>query len=462
MILDEPTNHLDIQSVEWLESFLKDWEGALVVVSHDRYFLDQVANTIWEMTPSLEIYRGNYSAYLAQREERYTRRLAEYEAQTAFIEKEQEFIRRNIAGQNTSQAKGRRRRLERLLEDARLAPPPKEPRRMHINLKTQGRSGNLVLRTHNLQIGYHDEGQPLFDCPDLILQRQECAAIIGPNGAGKTTFLKTILEKTPPYSGKVQLGASLVIGYFAQAHEELDPNRTLMQEIEALTPNLLPAEVRNYLARFLFTGDDVFRKVETLSGGERGRLALAKLSLSDANLLLLDEPTNHLDLPTQEVLESVLSDFSGTIMLVSHDRYLIDSLASQIWEVEPQGQTLQVFQGSYTQFKAHKLKLQEAGTLPSQDGVPKASSASTTAVEGQARVKPLSKFARKQIHARIAEIEAQLHALEHEQSRLAKSLETPPADPTEVHLLGEHYVNVQQQVDALLGEWAELEEKLNY
>jgi len=182
MILDEPTNHLDIQSVEWLESFLKDWEGALVVVSHDRYFLDQVANTIWEMTPSLEIYRGNYSAYLAQREERYTRRLAEYEAQTAFIEKEQEFIRRNIAGQNTSQAKGRRRRLERLLEDARLAPPPKEPRRMHINLKTQGRSGNLVLRTHNLQIGYHDEGQPLFDCPDLILQRQECAAIIGPNG----------------------------------------------------------------------------------------------------------------------------------------------------------------------------------------------------------------------------------------------------------------------------------------
>ena len=462
MILDEPTNHLDIQSVEWLESFLKDWEGALVVVSHDRYFLDQVANTIWEMTPGLEIYRGNYSAYLAQREERYARRLAEYEAQTAFIEKEQEFIRRNIAGQNTSQAKGRRRRLERLLEDARLAPPPKEPRRMHINLKTQGRSGNLVLRTHNLQVGYHDEGQPLFDCPDLVLQRQECAAIIGPNGAGKTTFLKTILEKTPPYSGKVQLGASLVIGYFAQAHEELDPNRTLMQEIEVLAPNFLPAEVRNYLARFLFTGDDVFRKVETLSGGERGRLALAKLSLSDANLLLLDEPTNHLDLPTQEVLESVLSDFSGTIMLVSHDRYLIDSLGSQIWEVEPQGQTLQVFQGSYTQFKAHKLKLQEAGALPSQDGLPKSRSASTTEAEGQARVKPLSKFARKQVHARIAEIEALLHALEHEQSLLVRALETPPADPAEVHLLGEQYVNVQQQVEALLGEWAELDEKLNY
>jgi ATP-binding cassette subfamily F protein 3 len=459
MMLDEPTNHLDIQAVEWLESFMKDWPGALVVVSHDRYFLDQVANTIWEMKPSLEVYRGNYSAYLTQREDRYARRLAEYAAQTAFIEKEQEFIRRNIAGQNTNQAKGRQRRLERLLEDARLAPPPTEPRRMHINLKTLGRSGDLVLRTHNLQVGYHDEGKPLFDCPDLVLQRQECAAIIGPNGAGKTTFLKTILEKIPPYTGKAQLGASLVVGYFAQAHEGLDPNKTLMGEIEALAPNLLPAEVRHYLARFLFTGDDVFRKVSTLSGGERGRLALAKLSLSDANLLLLDEPTNHLDLPTQEVLESVLSNFPGTILLVSHDRYLIDSLASQIWEVDPHGQTLQVFKGSYTQYKAYKLKLQELQTVEDHGENASVGRRSPSPADNNP-AKTLSKYERRQIQSRIADIEARLQTLESEQALLSKILEAPPTDPEEVLRLGEQYMGLQKQVEALLAEWAALEEKV--
>ena len=461
LMLDEPTNHLDIQAVEWLESFLKDWDGALVVVSHDRYFLDQVAQTVWEMTPALEVYRGNYTAYLSQREERYARRLAEYEAQNAFIEKEQEFIRRNIAGQNTNQAKGRQRRLERLLEDARLAPPPNEPRRMHINLNTKGRSGDLVLRTHSLQVGYHDEGRPLFDCPDLVLMRQECAAIIGPNGAGKTTFLKTILEQIPPYAGSTQLGASLEIGYFAQAHEGLNPNQSLMQEINAAAPQLLPAEVRNFLAKFLFTGDDVFRKVSTLSGGERGRLALAKLSLSAANLLLLDEPTNHLDLPTQEVLESVLSGFPGTILLVSHDRYLIDSLATQIWEVEPQGQRMQVYQGSYTQFKTYKLKKQEEQAAAEKiSQAPETEKPSPKATQPKTG-KTLSKYERKKLQSRLAEIETDLQSLEAQQAAVSARLETPPDDPDEVLRLGEEYMGLQQKMEERMAEWGQIEERLS-
>jgi ATP-binding cassette subfamily F protein 3 len=443
--------------VEWLEAFLKDWQGALVVVSHDRYFLDQVAKTVWEMTPGLEVYHGNYSAYIHQREERYTRRLAEYEAQTAFIEKEQEYIRRNIAGQNTNQAKGRQRRLERLLEESRLAPPPSEPRRMHINLNTGGRSGDLVLRTHQLQVGYHDEGKPLFDCPDLVLLRGECAAIIGPNGAGKTTFLKTILEKTPPFTGKVQLGASLKVGYFAQAHEGLDPQKTLMDEIDSIAPNMLPAEIRHYLAKYLFTGDDVFRKVDTLSGGERGRLALAKLSLTDANLLLLDEPTNHLDLPTQEVLESVLSNFPGTILLVSHDRYLIDSLASQIWEVDPEGKSLQVFKGSYTQYKAYLQRLAESRMLQEKQLKDKPKEKSKAI-----RVTPnsLSKYHRRKMQDRVAAIEEEIQILEAQQTIISTKLEAPPTDSDEVLKLGEHYVALQNKVEFLLDEWSDLTDKL--
>lgn len=457
LMLDEPTNHLDIEAVEWLEAFLKDWEGALVVVSHDRYFLDQVAATVWEMTPGLEVYHGNYSAYINQRQERYARRLAEYEVQTAFIEKEQEYIRRNIAGQNTNQAKGRQRRLERLLEDARLAPPPTEPRRMHINLNTRGRSGDLVLRTHQLQVGYFDEGKPLFDCPDLVLLRGECAAIIGPNGAGKTTFLKTILEKTPPYSGKVQLGASLEVGYFAQAHEGLDAEKSLMEEIDSVAPNMLPAEIRHYLAKYLFTGDDVFRKVETLSGGERGRLALAKLSLTDANLLLLDEPTNHLDLPTQEVLESVLSNFPGTILLVSHDRYLIDSLASQIWEVDPQGKSLRVFKGSYTQYKAYLERLED--TRVRQEKQTKETVVEATRPT-RVTQKSLSKYHRRKIQLRVTAIEEEIQTLEVEQMAISAKLEVPPADSDEVLRLGAQYVALQKEIESLMHEWSDLTEQL--
>ena len=356
LLLDEPTNHLDIEAVEWLEDFFKDWPGGVLIVSHDRYFLDRVVDHIWEMTPAIEEFRGNYSAYLMQRQERYENRIKEYQAQQEFIEKEEEYIRRNMAGQNTRQAQGRLKRLERMFADSLLIRPTKK-RALHINLAASNRSGDRVLQTRNLSVGYADEGQALFDVPNLILERTECAAIIGPNGAGKTTFLKTILETIPPLAGEVVLGGSLSLGYFAQAHEKLHPSWTLIEEVQGIRPKMLPAEARDYLAKFLFTGDDVFKQVEVLSGGERGRLALACLALQGTNLLLLDEPTNHLDLQAQEILQSVLSEYPGTILLVSHDRYLIDGLATQIWEVVPSKRTLVQFNGTYSEYRAYKQQM---------------------------------------------------------------------------------------------------------
>jgi ATP-binding cassette, subfamily F, member 3 len=448
LLLDEPTNHLDIAAIEWLESYLKDWDGAVLIVSHDRYFLDEVVNTVWEMTPALEIYHGNYTAFMQQREERYQRRLEEYEAQQAFFVKEEDYIRRNIAGQNTRQAQGRRKRLERMIAEARLTPPPGQ-RRLHLRLEPVNRSGDLVLRTFDLSIGYEDEGRPLFYVPDLVLQRGECAAILGPNGAGKTTFLKTILEQIPPYSGETLLGASLQIGYFAQAHEGLNPEHTLMQEIDAVAPNMLPGEIREYLAKFLFTGDDVFKRVGMLSGGERGRLALARLALQGANLLLLDEPTNHLDLPSQEVLQAILSNFNGTILLVSHDRYLIDALATQIWEVIPNQASLRVFSGTYSEYK---IARQADGRAPEEAAPAKRKEEPRRQSEG------LSKFEQRRRQQRIEAIEAEISKLEAQMAKITRQLENPPTDPVKVQQLGEEYNRLQQALEERMNVWAELAE----
>ena len=450
LLLDEPTNHLDISAVEWLENYLKDWSGAVLIVSHDRYFLDQVVDTVLEMTPTLETYHGNYSAYLVQREERYQRRLEEYQIQQEFIEKEEDYIRRNIAGQNTRQAQGRRRRLERMLEEVRLA-PPRQARKLRFRLQAIGRSGDLVLRTETLSVGYHDEGRPLFNAPDLLLKRGECAAVIGPNGAGKTTFLKTLLEQIPPFSGEVRLGASLQIGYFAQAHEGLRSDHTLMEEINKVAPHMLPAEVRDYLAKFLFTGDDVFKEVKLLSGGERGRLALAQLALQGTNLLLLDEPTNHLDLPSQELLQSLLGDYQGTILLVSHDRYLIDALATQVWEVEPAQRTLRVFEGTYSEYRAARQ-------------VEATQAAAGKAIEQnqrseKERPRNVNSGAERKRKERLRSIEAEITDLESQIAGVSRQLENPPADAGKVVQLGRDYQNLQHSLETRLSEWAALAEE---
>ena len=235
-----------------------------------------------------------------------------------------------------------------------LRPPRRVTPDLHLHLHSAGRSGDLVIRTHDLEVGYPDK--MLFRAPDIELRRTDCAALIGPNGAGKSTFLKTILGQLEPRAGEVILGASLHIGYFAQAHEGLNPENSVLDEILAASPGMLPYQGRDYLGKYLFSGDDVFKTVSMLSGGERGRLALAKLALQDTNLLLLDEPTNHLDIPSQEVLQSVLDAYQGTILLVTHDRYLVDALATQIWEIDPEESHLTVFKGTYSQMKEEREK----------------------------------------------------------------------------------------------------------
>ena len=446
LLLDEPTNHLDIQALEWLEKTLREWPGAVVVVSHDRYFLDHVVTTLWELTPEgLEIYRGNYSAYWQQRQERYQRRLEEYQAQLERIEKEEAYIRRNLAGQNARQAIGRRKRLERLLEQVHRPPPP-QPRRIHLNFGEVTRSGDLVLRTQGLAVGYRDEGRPLFRVPDLLLKRGECAAILGPNGAGKTTFLKTLLGEVPPYAGEVILGAGLKIGYFAQAHEGLDPQKSPLDTILETRSTWLPAQARDYLARFLFSGDDVFKPIATLSGGERGRLALACLALQGANFLLLDEPTNHLDIFAQEVLQAVLAEYSGTILLVSHDRYLIDALATQVWEVRPEEATLRVFEGTYS---AYREAQQEAATVAARPVAP---------ADRPRRPMREPKTQRRTQQA-LETLEAQIAILEAELARVTRGLEHPPNDPAKVAELGREYERLQRLLEEHWQRWAELAEE---
>ncbi len=492
LILDEPTNHLDIAAVEWLEGYLNQWSGATLIVSHDRYFLDRVVDHIWEMSTSgLETYRGNYTAYVQQRQERWELRQRLFDDEKERLLKEVDYIKRNISGQRTLQAKGKLRRLSRQVEAIEslgvetaltkswgmisqeadisahpmsvdeaerrirsLRPPSHRPPRLNLNLRLGGRSGDLVVRTYDVDIGYADEGRPLFHVPDLVFKRGECAALIGPNGAGKTTFLKTLVGALPPLAGEVIMGASLDVAYFAQAHEDLRPERTLVEEIEAVAPSMLLAGIRDYLARFLFSGEEVFKKVSTLSGGERGRLALAKLALSDANLLLLDEPTNHLDIPSQEILQEVLDEYQGTILLVSHDRYLIDALGTQIWEILPGESAMQVYEGTYSQYRLY-LDAERAQTAEESEAEVKARHRRQAGLSG----KPPAVKEEKRRKKELKDLEERIALLEGHLAALSSQLENPPPDPAKVQRLGGEYVRVQNELEGLMQEWEAVAQK---
>ena len=484
LILDEPTNHLDVQAIEWLENTLRAWNGALLLVSHDRYFLDKVVDRIWEMSRAgIELYRGNYSAYVLQRQERWERREAEFDAIKEKFLKELDYVKRNIARDaTTNMAKGRLRRLIRevrvvqagglhtllekqwgqVMEEVDISStrwgvmdveqaikglhsPIQKPPVLSIRLKTTLRSGNLVLRTTDMEIGYPDHC--LFAADPIQLERHECAALIGPNGTGKTTFLRTLMGQLEPLRGKINFGASLKVGYFAQAQDKLNPDNTVLDEL-LRHKDMMLGPARNYLAQYLFRGEDVYKPVRLLSGGERGRLALAMLALEGANFLLLDEPTNHLDIPAQEVLQVVLEHFDGTILLVSHDRYLIDRLSTQIWELR-EGR-LHVFPGPYAEYVAKR----EAAAIAAKERAAEQRIETRRSPNGDRQSK---NEARKRERV-LADMEDTIHRLEARLAQIEQDLQAASQAQAldRIQQLSEAYRQTQTTLEASMEAWAEL------
>jgi ATP-binding cassette subfamily F protein 3 len=449
LILDEPTNHLDIFAVEWLEGFLKDYDGAVLAISHDRRFIDNFASAVWEMEfGRMEVYRGNYTHYLQQREERRELLAKEYEKQQEFIAKEQDYIRKHMGSRWTSQAKGRLKKLNTMAKRGKIIERgPRDRRMMHLQLKAQARSGDKVIETEGLSVGY---GEPLFSVPDLVLWRGETAAIIGPNGAGKSTLLKTLMGQLKALSGTTKLGAQVEVGYFAQAHEGLDPDKTVLDVImEAGEMGL--SDARDFAGAYLFSNDDAFRKVGTLSGGERGRVALAQLSLSGANLLLLDEPTNHLDIDSQEILQAVIEAYGGTVLLVSHDRYLIDALATQIWAIRP-GEGMDVYEGTYQEYVAFRKQREAQSLATSANGT-----ARKKAAQYAEKVHGMTPFQLKkrveQLEKHIAQLEAKLELLTNQIEQASTS-----GHSAQVQALGTQYTDTEAALESAVNEWGDLAE----
>lgn len=441
LILDEPTNHLDIKATEWLEDALRKYPGSLIVVSHDRYFLDAVATKIWELDGlgGFFTYRGNYTAAMAQREAERQRRLKEYEAQQEEIERLEAYVRRYKAGNRAAMAKSRERRLERM---ERIEPPKADPTGPRL-IVTQGLRGSReVVRLEDVGHSYGE--RRVLEGVTAVLARGDRMAILGPNGAGKSTLLAIIAGRLQPTHGAAYMGRDIQVGYYAQHTEGLEPGRTVIEELLAAKHMTTP-EARAYLARFLFRGEDVFKPVAALSGGEKRRLMLAKLLLSPVNLLCLDEPTNHLDLPARESLEEALSAYEGTLVFVSHDRYFISRLATRLAVVHGGGR-VEFFDGGYEAYQEHLRRLAEAARPAEQE---------KRAATGARRVerKDAASLAR-----RIAEAEALIERLEQEKAELEQSLADPQlyGDAERARQTALRHRTVTEQLEAAYAEWEAL------
>ena len=451
LVLDEPTNHLDIETIAWLENYLVNYSGALLIVSHDRYFLDKVATITLDLTKhSLDRYVGNYSSFVEQKEQKLLTEAKNYEKQQKEIAALEDFVNRNLVrASTTKRAQSRRKQLEKM---ERLDKPEAGTKSAHMTFHSDKTSGNVVLTVEEAAVGYDD--QVLSEPINLDIRKMNAVAIVGPNGIGKSTLIKSIVGQIPFIKGEARFGANVEVGYYDQTQSKLTPHNSVLDELWndfKLTPEV---EIRNRLGAFLFSGDDVKKTVGMLSGGERARLLLAKLSMENNNFLILDEPTNHLDIDSKEVLENALIDFDGTLLFVSHDRYFINRVATQVLELSEEGSTL--YLGDYDYYLEKKAEL-EALAVAQAEAVPAASMEEVTSNDYHLQ-KQNQKELRK-ITRRIEQLEAEMEELDQKIQAITETMHSTNDAEDLVQLQSEmDKLTIQQE--AVMEEWAELSEQV--
>ena len=450
-VLDEPTNHLDIETIAWLENYLVNYSGALLIVSHDRYFLDKVATITLDLTKhSLDRYVGNYSSFVEQKEQKLLTEAKNYEKQQKEIAALEDFVNRNLVrASTTKRAQSRRKQLEKM---ERLDKPEAGTKSAHMTFHSDKTSGNVVLTVEEAAVGYDD--QILSEPINLDIRKMNAVAIVGPNGIGKSTLIKSIVGQIPFIKGEARFGANVEVGYYDQTQSKLTPHNSVLDELWndfKLTPEV---EIRNRLGAFLFSGDDVKKTVGMLSGGERARLLLAKLSMENNNFLILDEPTNHLDIDSKEVLENALIDFDGTLLFVSHDRYFINRVATQVLELSEEGSTL--YLGDYDYYLEKKAEL-EALAAAKAEAVSVSSTEEVTSNDYHLQ-KQNQKELRK-ITRRIEQLEAEMEELDQKIQDITETMHSTNDAADLVQLQSElDQLTVQQE--AVMEEWAELSEQV--
>ncbi len=455
LILDEPTNHLDIDTLTWLEQYLQSYDGAILIVSHDRYFLDKLVNQVYECAQTtLTKYVGNYSQYLVQKAENYERDLKMYEKQQDEIARMKEFIAKNLTrASTTKRAQSRRKALERM---QMIDKPHRDDKSANFSFQIERQSGNEVLNVVDLAIGYG--ANQISKNIHFRIQRGDSIALLGPNGVGKSTLLKTIVGQLQAFSGNIHFGANVTIAYYDQEQANLTSNKRVLNELWDEYPTKTEKEIRTILGNFLFSGDDVLKNVSTLSGGEKARLSLAKLMMLNANFLILDEPTNHLDLDSKEILENALVDFPGTILFVSHDRYFINRIATKVFELSTNGVT--EYLGDYDYYIEKKEEMMEIQKL-SEESEHNQTQEPASDLDAKTRYKQEKELKKleRQKKRRVEEIETLIESLEMEIAEKEQQFLHPEiySDHTKVAELNKEIEKAKAKIETLLEEWSELE-----